>query len=97
MLPLPDELVSLLPRLFPFMSHGIASVRDSCLKAFLTLLKGSADTGVAKAVLPRQQVYHCSKEQTASGKSEWVGRGRGRGVLYAVVTIVTCNIYCFSV
>ena len=61
------------------MSHGIASVRDSCLKAFLTLLKGSADTGVAKAVLPRQQVYHCSKEQMASGKSQWVRRGRGRG------------------
>ena len=66
----PDELVSLLPRLFPFMSHGIASVRESCLKAFLTLLKDSADTGVAKSVLPRQQVYHCSEEQTISGKSK---------------------------
>ena len=76
---LPDEVVSLLPRLFPFMSHGIASVRESCLKAFLTLLKDSAGAGVAKGVKPRQQVYHCSEDQTASGKTQWVGGGERRG------------------
>lgn len=75
----PDELVSLLPRLFPFMSHGIASVRESCLRAFLTLLKDSPGAGEAREVRARQQVYHCSEDQTANSKTQWVEGGEGGG------------------
>lgn len=55
----PTMLTLLVPRLWPFLSHTITSVRLSCLKALLTLFRADGyDKGIAQVTtrvsMPRE-------------------------------------------
>ena len=70
---LQQSMATFVPRLWPFLSHTISSVRSSCLKVILTLLKNSNED------LMKQEGE--GKERGGESKSGGgeVGDGGGKG------------------
>ena len=76
---LQQSMATFVPRLWPFLSHTISSVRSSCLKVILTLLKNSNEDLIKKE--GEGGGGGGGEGGDAGGKEEGGGGGFGSGCL----------------
>jgi hypothetical protein len=92
--PTMSMLTTLVPRLWPFLSHTITSVRQSCLKALLTLLHtGQYMYTVELLYRGALKQGHLSNEYTLCGPNGV--RNREIPLYYKMLQYFTCTCVYF--